>query len=266
MLATVEAQLFDLQHNLYMVISVILTAVILVLAYIFIKKENHKDLFLKFWAIITVLIHYSIMWVQYLSNETVEVGRNMLFPFYACNACMWLLVIVAFIKNKNGLLFRILAEFVFFAGIVCGIIGILLNENYVGSTGLNDYEVLKGLLSHSTMLAGAIYLLVGGFIKIRVFNVISVVCGLVIFLVDGLLMNWLFDVCGLGQGNSMFLQEPPFESMPWLNTAVIGLAAVIVCFTITSIYEQITLKKEDRWYFKIKQYIKSKKEQKGEEA
>lgn len=254
-----EAELFDITHNLYMIISVIVSAAILVLSYIFVKNELHKERLLKFWAIITVVIHYSIMWVQYLSNETVTVGSNMLFPTFACNACMWMLVAVAFIKNKNGLLFKLLAEFVFWGGIVCGVVGILLNENYDGSIGLADYEVLKGLVSHSTMLLGAIYLLVGKFIKIRVFNVLSVVFGLCIFLIDGLIVNAIFLHFRGEEANSMFLQEPPFDSMPWLNTAFIGLVAVVVCFTITAIYEQIALPSNERWYTKLKEFFNKNK-------
>ncbi len=262
LLLTAEAQLFDLSHNLYMIISSVLTAVILVLAYLFIKKQSYKDAFLKLWAIITVVIHYSIMWVQYLKNEAVEVGSNMLFPTYACNACMWMLLAVALIKNKESMVFRILAEFVFWAGIVCGCIGILLNDNYIGSVGLSDYGILKGLVSHSTMLLGAIYLLVGGFIKIRVFNVISVACGLTIFCIDGLIVNGIFVACGLDNPNSMYLSEPPFDNMPWLNTAFIGLVAVSVCFIITVIYEFMALKKEDRWYTRLKEFFSKHKNHK----
>lgn len=259
MLLLAEAQLFDLGHSLYMGISVLASALILILSYIFVKKQSHKEGLLKFWAIITVAIHYSIMWVQYLKNETVEVGGNLLFPLFACNACMWMLVAVAFIKNKDCLAFRLLAEFVFWGGIVCGIVGILLNDNYIGSAGLSSYAIFKGLLSHSTMLIGAIYLLVGGFIKIRVFNVLSVAFGLSIFLLDGLIMNAIYSACGLGEANSMYLQAPPFENMPWLNTAFIGIVALAVCFTITAIYEQIALPSNERWYTKIKLYIDSKK-------
>ncbi len=264
MLLLAEARLFDLGHSLYMGISIVISALILILSYILVKKQSHKEGLLKFWAIITVVIHYSIMWVQYLKNETVEVGGNMLFPVYACNACMWMLVAVAFIKNKEGMAFRILAEFVFWGGIVCGVVGILLNENYDGSVGLTSYAILKGLLSHSTMLIGAIYLLVGKFIKIRVFNVISVACGLTIFLIDGLIINAIYSAFGLGEPNSMYLQAPPFENMPWLNTAFIGVVAVLVCFIITAIYEQAALDKQDRWYSKIKCYIDNKNQNKKE--
>ena len=37
-----EAELFDITHNLYMIISVIVSAAILVLSYIFVKNELHK--------------------------------------------------------------------------------------------------------------------------------------------------------------------------------------------------------------------------------
>ena len=178
--------------------------------------------------------------------------------------CVWAMESTAPAQGNQCLAFKILAEFVFYAGIICGIVGILLNENYVGSVGLSDYGVFKGLLSHSTMLLGSIYILVGGFIKIRVFNVISVACGLVIFFIDGVIMNFIYDFFRDEQANSMYLQEAPFESMPWLNTGFIGIAGVLITFIVSAIYEQIALKKEERWYFKIKEYVNSKR--KGEKV
>ena len=256
--ATVEAALFDATHIWYMVLSAAISAVLLILARFFLKTQKQKDAFLKFWALITVALHYSSLWVYFLRDGDKTIAENMLFAIHPCNVCMWLLLAVAFIKNRESLLFEILTEFVFWGGAVCGFIGIFLNENYVGSIGLADYEVFKGLVSHSTMIIGALYLLVGKYVKIRVFNVISVVFGLTIFIVNGAIINTVYDIFDRAPCNSMYLQKPPFDNMPWFNTLFIGVVAISVCFIITAIYEQIALKKEERWYTRLKQLFTKK--------
>ncbi|MBO5312939.1 MAG: YwaF family protein [Clostridia bacterium] len=253
---TAEAQLFDLGHSLYMVISFALMALFLLLSYKLAKTQAQKDRLLRMWAIITVAIHYSVIYVNFLLDGDKAIGENMIFAIHPCNVCMWLLLIVSLVKKRDTLAFRILAEFVAWGGTVCGIIGIVLNENYVGN-GLGDYEAFKGLVSHSTMIAGALYLLVVGYIKIRVFNVISVASGLAFFLINGAFINTLYGIFDRGEPNSMYLQEPPFPDFPWINTLFIGVVAVLVCFTVTAVYEQLALKKEDRWYTRLKQIIRS---------
>ena len=242
-----NASLFDKGHSMYMILSTIATAVILLLAHKYIKTQRGKDRFLKLFAILTVIIHYSVVYVDLFKNGTREIGNTMLFAIHPCNICMWLLLIAALIKDKSTVAYRMLAEFVFWAGTICGFIGILLNENYVGN-GLEDYEAFKGLLSHSTMVLGAIYMLLGGYMKIRVKNLLSVTAGLLFFVVHGAMINALFSKFNLGEPNSMYLQESPFPSLPWLNTPVIGVMALTVCFILTALYEQAALKKEDRWY------------------
>ena len=256
--------MFDLVHILYMVISGIVSAAILYLMHKYLKTEDKKTAGIKFFAIITVIIHYSSLWVDYLRDSTAEVEGPMLFPIHPCNVCMWLLVIVAFMKNKNSTVFRVLSEFLVLGGTVCGSIGIILNENYDSTPSLLDYDVLKGLLSHSTMLIGILYLLVAGFVKIRVKNVISVVAGLLIFFVDGLVINTLYAICGTEPCNSMYLLEAPFPDIPWLITPVMGIAGIIVAFAITATYEQIALPKEERWYTLLKG--KSSKAEKEESS
>ena len=242
-----------------MVISAIISAVILFLMCKYFKTDDKKTAGLKFFAIITVIIHYSSLWVDFLLEGSADVPSVMLFPIHPCNVCMWLLVASAFIKNKTSVPYRILTEFTFWAGTVCGSIGILLNENYDSTPSLLDYDVLKGLLSHSTMLIGCIYLLASGIVKIRVKNVFSVIAGLLLFVVDGAIINTIYAICNLEPCNSMYLLEPPFADIPWLITPVMGLMGVAVAFICTAVYEQINLPKEERWYTLLKLKLAKKK-------
>ena len=60
--------MFNLQHILYMVISAVLTAALLFLASKKIKDQKYKNLLLKLSAVITVIIHFSDLWVIYLKS------------------------------------------------------------------------------------------------------------------------------------------------------------------------------------------------------
>ena len=134
---------------------------------------------------------------------------------------------------------------------MCGIIGLVFNANFDSNPTLLDYSVLKGLLSHSTMILGTLFLGVSGLVKIRVRNVLSVVSGLLLFLLIGLGINAIFAKFGIEDCNAMYLQEPPFASMPWLNTAVMGVAGVAVAFIFTVLFEKLALKKKWKEIFTL---------------
>ena len=245
--------LFDTTHILYMAISALSTAGLLVLAIFFVKKEEHKNLILKVTATITIILHYSSIWVEYFSNggSTSGVEGSHLLPMYPCHIMMWLFFVSSFIKNKSSTVFTVLAEFCFWGGIICASIGIIANENYANTPSLLEWNILKGLLSHSTLLFGCIYMLAGKFIKIRMFNVVSVALGLTLFIVDGLFVNWLYDVCNLEEVNAMYLLHSPFESMPWLNPMLMGLVGLSVLAAGLALYE-LSFPVEERWYTKLK--------------
>jgi hypothetical protein len=251
--------MFDRNHILYILISGIITIVLLGLCSRFVKDQDKKDKILKLAAILTVAIHYSVLYVDYFSTGTAEVESTMLLPIYPCNVAMWLLLIVAFMKNRRGKVYTVLSEFTFYLGITGGIIGIVFNEIYIGNPNLADYDVLNGLLSHSTLLFGAIYLLVGGYINIRVSNVKSVFYGLMLLLVDGVAIISLYRLFGMDSPNCMYLLENPFPQIKWFNTFVLGVIGLIVVFIITSIYEQVALPESNRWYIKEKEESKERR-------
>lgn len=254
--------MFGLTHILYMLVSAIVSALLLVVFAIKLKDRYAKEAVLKFFAVATVAIHFSSLWVDFFASGSATVSEPMLLPIHPCNVCMWLLLICAFSKKRSGVPYRLLSEFTFWAGTVCGIIGIVLNENFGANPTLADYGVLKGMLSHSTMLFGAIYLLAGGFVKLRVFNVISSVSGLLLFVLDGALINALYTVFFDQNCNSMYLQEPPFPNAPWFGTLLMGIIGVSLVFLVTAIYENLMLPKEDRWYVLLKKKYLERKENK----
>ena len=227
-----------------------------------VKNEKFKNIIIRVLAVVTVILHFSDVYVSFFTTGTADVGSEHLLPIYPCHILMWLLLICAFLKNRNNKAAKVLQEFTFFAGIVCGSLGILFNERFDSHPTLTDWNTLKGLLSHSTLIMGCIYLLVARFIKIRVSNTISVFLGLCLFLVDGYIINGLYKVFGLGECNSMYLQKPPLEGLEWFSTWFMGMLGIAIVFIITVLYEWLALKKEDRWYVILKNKINDLKNKK----
>lgn len=242
--------MFGTTHILYLVISFALTGGIITLGKLFIKTDEGHNRLIKLFAILTVIIHMSPLWVDYLTTGRAEVEAPMIFAIYPCNICMWLLLLSSFIK-REGILYRLLSEFTCLGGTVCGIIGLVFNENFGSNPTLLDYGVLKGMLSHSTMVLGCIYLGASGLVKIRLRNTLSVVAGLVWFIINGLAINGIYAHFGLDSPNSMYLQKPPFEALPWINTVVIGIAAVVVVIAFTTLFEKLVLKKKWKEIFTL---------------
>lgn len=253
--------MFNTQHILFMVISAILTIAGLILCKLFIKEEKWKKFVLKVAAILTVLIHFSTVYVDFFVNKgTAVVESTLLLPIYPCNVLMWFLVICAFLKNTNSKFAKVLYEFTFYAGVVSGLIGIIFNENYASNPTLANWFSLRGLLSHVMMVYGCLYILVGGFIKIDLTNCFSCFCGLVFFLIDGFVINGIYKIFGLKSCNSMYLEQLPFPDLPWLNTYVMGLMGLLLVFVFAEIFELITKKKEDRSLYKLFKITQKKKE------
>jgi hypothetical protein len=241
--------MFNTQHIMYMVISGVLTAGLLLLAWCFAKGDRSRNFILKFSALITVVIHYSSLWVDYFaSGGSAQVENNMILPVYPCNVVMWMLLIAAFMDNKRSLPFQILSEFCFYGGIVCGVIGIVLNANFDNTPTLADYDILKGMLSHSTMLFGCIYMKVGKFMKVRMFNVVSVVTGLAIFVLCGVAVNRLYEHFGLEAPDGMFLKSNPYTDV---SPITLGIIAVAIMFCCLALWE-LRLPREERWYSKLR--------------
>lgn len=245
--------MFDKGLVAYALISGIIIAILLFVCNKFVKDQNVKNKILKASAILTVIIHYSILYVDFFTVGSAEVSSTMLLPVYPCNVVMWLLLIVSFMKNKKGKVYETLAVSTFYIGIVGGVIGVLFNEIYLSNPDFGNWDVLNGLLSHSTMTFGCIYLLAGGYISIRVKNVMSVACGLLLLLADGIVIIGLYRLFNMDPPNCMYLLENPFPQIKWFNPLVLGGIGICVVFLITVIYEQVTLVEENRWYSKIKE-------------
>lgn len=241
----------DWIHTLYTVISFFVIALSLILCNKYVKDDKYKDRVLKISASLVVIIHYSRLYVDYFSTGSASVDSSMLLPVFPCHLAMWSLFLIAF-KKRDNKFFKILMEITFYIGVVGGILGEVLNDSYINTPNLGDWDVLSGLLSHTVMTFGCLYLLVGGYIKISMKNTISVAIGIAFLAVYGLFVIGLFSIFRLDPPNTMYLLEKPYPEFPWINTYTIAIAGVSAAYLITSTYELIAFDKEDRWYNKLK--------------
>lgn len=247
--------MFNLQHILYMTISGALTAVLIYLFVRLLKNEKSKTLVLRAVGILTVLVHYSDLLVEYITEGgEATISSTHILPMYPCNVIMWLFLILSFIEKRDSVVFRVLSEFCFLGGTVCMIVGIVFNANFDSTPTLLDYSVLKGLLSHSVLLVGCLYLFFGGFIKIGAFNSVSVFFGLLTFVICGAFVNILFSAYGLEITDGFYLIEIPGTG---ISSVIPGTLLVLLMLGIYSLFE-LRLPKDERWYAKIKKFLYKK--------
>ena len=234
-------------HILYIAISLVLTVIALIgLARV--RAPKAKVIILQTIGVITFLLHISIMWVDYLTNGSAGAPDYILFPINFCNFTMLLLLIVGFIRNKEGVAFRLLGTLVAYGGIVGGIVTLCYPEFYIWQPDFSSWYILKSFLGHSMMPLGSLYLFVGGFIKIRVDNTLYLAGGLFLTLIVGLAVNAVFAMCGLPEPNAMYLQKSPIAEVPFLNGYVIGMLMLALTFIFTVIWEFFACPKGYRWY------------------
>lgn len=165
--------MYSLEHILYIVISLIVIGLILFGAH-FLKKQNHKNIFLLFWAFLCFFFHISTMYTTLFNNGGIGNSYdNQLFPIFFCNYMMYLLLAVALWWNKESKFFKCMATFVAYGGTLGALITL-----FVTPPGFGDWGTLQSAFSHSCMLVGSLWLFVGGYVKINVYNLVPYTLGM----------------------------------------------------------------------------------------
>lgn len=237
---------------IFTMISLLFTVGIYLLIRFTIKSERKKEFILKSVTVLTIVIHYSNLWVDYLLTGQAFVDDTMLFAIYPCHILMWMTFISAFIKDKSNKYFRPLLEFSAYGGVICGFIGLAFNVNFLATPDLKNYDIFKGLISHVTLILSGVLLFDCCKVKVNTkTNMIATIFGLLVFAIQGLFINVLFDIFNLPEVNAMYMLYSPFEKIPFINFFTIGIAALLVMFIFTTIFETIFYKKENRWYSSI---------------
>lgn len=244
--------------SIYNLITLFLVMIGIILCKKKLKDQKSKDITMKITSIMVVILHYSSLYVEFFQKGSATVDATMLLPIYPCHISMWLLVISSFIKKERRM-YPIISEFTFFGGTICGLIGVLFNINFLNTPNFLDYDILKGLLSHTVMIFGTLNLFYLGYVKIDIIrNIKSVTYGLILFVMIGFVINTIYYVCGFDPVNAMFMLEPPIPELPFFNFFTMGLLGLLLLFGLLNLYEAVKLPKEKRWLTTIRKEKRNK--------
>ena len=242
-------------------ILIILALIGLYLIKKIVKKDRTKNIILILSAAFTILFHYSSFLFKLITGngamEYLSANPNLLLPIYPCNVVMWSALIFALLKNKMSKLGILLADYIFWFGIISTLVGMLANVDFINNPTLLDYENFKSISAHGTLLFNVLLILVFGYNKIDVIrNLKSIIVSIIAMAIIGGYCNIVFYAVGSEamayDVNSMFLIHSPFEGVEFLTYPVIALIAIPIYIAEFIICDLIAHKKGDRFYNKFK--------------
>ncbi len=231
--------LFDLPHLLYIVISLGITVLLLVYAKKTLVRQRSKDRFLKTFGLLTFFLHVSVLWVDFIKNGTASVPDNVLFPIYFCNLSMYMLLLTAFVEDKESKFYRFVSVMTAYGGFFGAMISLMYPTYYLGSASMFEWGVFKSMTSHSAMLIGSLWLFVGGYVPFRKSNTAVYFAGLILYGAIGLVVNGIFAAAGLHDPNAMYLSAPPLSEAPFLSCWTISGLMLLVIHGFTLVWQRV---------------------------
>ncbi len=227
----------------------------------YVKQDRTRDRILFAAAIFTILFHYSTFLFKLLfggaAMEYLSENPNLILPIYPCNVVMWSALIFVFIKNKKAGVGAFFADYLFWFGIVSTLVGMFANVDFIKNPTLADYENVKSIAAHATLLFNVLLLPLFGYIKIDVKrNLTNIIISVLVMAAIGWYCNLVFYALASEAAaydiNSMFLLHSPFDGLDFLTYPVISLIAIPIYFTVFVICDLCAHKRGDRFYNKIK--------------
>ena len=225
----------------------------------FVKKERTKNIILLCAALLTILFHYSsFIFRLFLGADAISyLGQtpNLILPIYPCNVVMWSALIFAFLKNKKAKVGAFFADYLFWFGIISTLVGMFANVDFINNPTLANYENVKSIGAHATLLFNVLLLPIFGYVKIDVKrNIINIIISIVEMALIGGYCNVIFYALVSWEAaydvNSMFLIHSPFEGLPFLTYPIIVLIAIPIYFGVFVLADLIAHKKGERFFDK----------------
>ena len=220
-----------------------------------VKRESTKTLVLIFAASFTIVFHYSLLIFKLLSGDNVVayLGEtpNLLLPIYPCNVVMWSALIFALLGNKRSRLGEFFADYLFWFGIVSTLVGMFANVDFINNPTLADYNNIKSIAAHATLLFNVLLIPLFGYIKIDIVrNMKNIIISILVMAVIGGYCNLLFGAlvseAAAYDVNSMFLIHSPFAGLDFLTYPVIALIAIPIYFILFVICHLCARKRNGR--------------------
>lgn len=225
----------------------------------YVKKERTQNIILMAAALFTILFHYSAFIGKLFSGdgaiEYLSETPNLILPIYPCNVVMWSALIFALLKNKRSRVGSYFADYLFWFGIISTLVGMFANVDFIKNPTLADYENVKSIAAHATLLFNILLLPFFGYVKINVKrNITNIIICVFKMAAIGCYCNLIFRALASEAAaydvNSMFLIHSPFDGLGFLTYPIIALIAVPVYFAVFVICDLCVHKKGERFYNK----------------
>ena len=219
-----------------------------------VKKEKTQNIILICAAVFTILFHYSSFLFKLFSGgnamEYLRDTPNLILPIYPCNVVMWSALLFALLKNKASRLGSFFADYLFWFGIVSTLVGMFANVDFINNPTLTDYENVKSIAAHATLLFNILLLPFFGYIKVDIKrNMTNIILSILMMAVIGSYCNLVFYALASEAAaydvNSMFLIHSPFEELTFLTYPVISLMAIPLYFILFLLCDLCIRKKKE---------------------
>lgn len=221
----------------------------------YVKRERTQNIILISAAVFTVLFHYSSFLFKLLSGGDavgyLSETPNLILPIYPCNVVMWSALIFALLKDKRSRIGAFLGDYIFWFGIISTLVGMFANVDFINNPTLSDYENLKSIGAHATLLFNVLLLPLFNYVKTDVKrNLTNIIISIVLMAVIGFYCNVVFyalvSEAAAYEVNSMFLIHSPFDGVAFLTYPVIALIAIPIYFAIFTVCSFCARKKHKK--------------------
>ena len=266
--AIVNLEVSMLELTLFNVIQLIIIAALLIFSKKFFKSQKSQNILLLVSSIVTILFHYStFIFCLFTGNGAFEYMKdnpNLLLPIYPCNVVMWSCLILALIRDDNSKVKQLLVDYSFWFGIFSTLVGMFANVDFIMNPTFADYDIVKSIVAHATLLFNVLLLAVFGRINFSFSrNMKNMLLSVIGMYVIGLYCNLVFEVLVSREAaydvNSMFIIHSPFEGLDFLTYPVIAAMGLVLYFLLFTSCELFKYKKGERWFDKL--FLRLKKDE-----
>ena len=161
---------------------------------------------------------------------------------------MWSALIFSLLKDKKSKIASFFVDYLFWFGVISTLVGMFANVDFIMNPTLADYENIKSITAHATLLFNILLLPIFGYVKIDVKrNIINIIISIFVMAAIGGYCNLVFHAlvseAEAYDVNSMFLIHSPFEGIGFLTYPVIALIALPIYFLVFVIADLCARKK-----------------------
>ena len=245
--------------TIFNLVLLVLIAALLFLVKTTVKTEGARSLLLLIAPIVTILFHYSTFIFHAFSGgaalEYLASNPNLILPIYPCNVVMWSCLVLTFIKSDDSKLKQLLIDYVFWFGIFSTMVGMFANVDFLMNPTFADYEIVKSIVAHATLLFNVLLFPLFGKIRFDFLrNMKNMILSVLGMYVIGLYCNLVFKALVSEERayevNSMFIIHSPFEGLEFLKYPIIAIVGLLLYFILFTVCDVLKHKKGERIFDK----------------